>query len=815
MPEDLKNNHDEMEPAVQAGSTLVKREYTAPVLSPRVDWAGRSRSPVRRFLLGLERISLFLERPVGWLAREPQNNPLYHTGTIAFFLLVVLALTGGYLTLFYQFGFKVSYEAVRLIEANLIGRVVRALHRYASDALVIVTLLHAWRTFFQDRFRGPRWLAWVSGILLAVSVWVIGVTGYWLIWDERVQLFNQTLIRVLKESTVGVYFLVNFLVGEAAGTGWIFLLFVITVHLGLSALIGLFFWWHVKRLNRPKLWPPRFWMVLVGGLLLVGSLLVPAGMLPPLDPQRWPGLLPIDPFYLAYLPPALNWPVVAFWVGLSLLAVGLALLPWLLGHKVPPPVQISEADCTGCTLCAKDCPYHAISMVPRSDGRKHKYVAHLDPGLCVGCGICIGSCSPQALWLQPPFPANSGWLPVIKKAAAQGEKPLQVIFTCERHMFQGGKSYLTGVDIERLAEGLALNDPGAEVRRMIVPLSCIGMAHPGLATQAFEAGATQVRMVGCPPEDCANREGNLWVQDRLERQRQPKLKLAFSGADIRTAWLEPNRFRSYLRSGKGGGGPATAYRQGFSAASAWRFVPMAIFLALFTAALIISNNVNFQPYPSSQAAVELLMEHRSGIPVQGAVSSLEPQAGLSTPVRLLLLLDGLTLLDKTYPLVGRSSRQAVVVFEQVPVPTGAHHLLLEMFDCPGQIQPQVLTDQNLDLSERQVLHLVYEDSHQGGDPAAGEDLFYENSLGTNVSCRICHSLNPGVRLVGPSLAGVATRAASRVPGMSAQAYLRESILEPDRYVVDGYPKGQMVSDLGEVLSPEQVDDLVAYLLTFK
>ncbi|MGQ9491596.1 MAG: cytochrome b N-terminal domain-containing protein [Anaerolineae bacterium] len=138
---------------------------------------------------------LAIERPITHLAR-PQYNPLYHTGTISLFLLILIAVTGVYLTMFYQFGFSQSYAAVARIGVSPVGRIMRGLHRYASSLALLTAVLHSWRTFFMDRFRGPRWLAWVTGIALALLVWAGGVTGYWLINDQRAQVLNQTLIRL-------------------------------------------------------------------------------------------------------------------------------------------------------------------------------------------------------------------------------------------------------------------------------------------------------------------------------------------------------------------------------------------------------------------------------------------------------------------------------------------------------------------------------------------------------------------------------------------------------------------------------------------
>ena len=67
----------------------------------------------------------------------------------------------------------------------------------------------------------------------------------------------------------------------------------------------------------------------------------------------------------------------------------------------------------------------------------------------------------------------------------------------------------------------------------------------------------------------------------------------------------------------------------------------------------------------------------------------------------------------------------------------------------------------------------------------------------------------------PYTAGTATRAASRVPGMSAADYIRESIVKPDAYVVEGFKAGDMYQKWSTDLSPQEIEDLIAYLLTEK
>lgn len=82
------------------------------------------------------------------------------------------------------------------------------------------------------------------------------------------------------------------------------------------------------------------------------------------------------------------------------------------------------------------------------------------------------------------------------------------------------------------------------------------------------------------------------------------------------------------------------------------------------------------------------------------------------------------------------------------------------------------------------------------------------------NCATCHSLEPDIRIIGPSLAGIATRAAERVPGMSAEAYIRASILRPGEYIVDGY-ENVMAQNLGEILDVDEVNNLIAFLLTLE
>ena len=114
-----------------------------------------------------------------------------------------------------------------------------------------------------------------------------------------------------------------------------------------------------------------------------------------------------------------------------------------------------------------------------------------------------------------------------------------------------------------------------------------------------------------------------------------------------------------------------------------------------------------------------------------------------------------------------------------------------------------------------------------GDATHGADLFAQKvklASGTNAPCTACHSLVPGEVKTGPSLAGVASRAGSREPGKSVEDYLRESIQQPSAYIVSDDPahnfkgtngKSLMPDGLANQMSPQDLADLIAYLLTLK
>ena len=268
-------------------------------------------------------------------------NPLYHLGSITFWLFWVVAGSGLYLYAFFETGVAGAYGSVESLTHGqwFAGGILRSVHRYASDAMVLTMLLHMVRHFAFDRMRGWRWFSWISGVALIWGVYISGINGYMLPWDQMAQFVIVAAFEWLDWLPgFGGALARNFLYTSSVNDRFFSLLAF--MHIGLPLVVLLLMWIHVQRIPKAKTNPPRPIMLSLTLTLLVLSLVKPAlsqGGAAALDVS--PTTLHFDWFYLAVFPLLYLWPMAKVWALLAGATVILALVPWL-----PPRWRRSKAD---------------------------------------------------------------------------------------------------------------------------------------------------------------------------------------------------------------------------------------------------------------------------------------------------------------------------------------------------------------------------------------------------------------------------------------------------------------------------------------
>ncbi len=357
---------------------------------------------------GMTDLTLAIEKATNAVLTN-KYNPFYYHGALPQFYLWVLFLSGLLLFAYYIPTIDNAYFSENLVNAWTsvdyitdtlpFGAVVRGIHRYAGDAMVITIVLHALRVWITDRYRQYRWTQWVTGIVLLLMVLFIGQTGYYLVWDERSLVLTRMTSSALEALPfVGpglkAWFLNGATITNLTLSNFLF------IHIGLSFSLLFGLWLHYVRMTRPVITPPPAINYILVAVLLVFVFLLPITSGKMADINAQPTSFEIDWFFLwpywllAHMDTTMYWFVM---IGGS---VALCLVPFPSLYKAAHPVEAAEVvlnKCTGCSFCSKDCPYQAIEMVPAPAGSRFKLLATVKAYRCSGCGVCVGACAFDAI----------------------------------------------------------------------------------------------------------------------------------------------------------------------------------------------------------------------------------------------------------------------------------------------------------------------------------------------------------------------------------------------------------------------------------
>ncbi len=100
-------------------------------------------------------------------------------------LATLLILTGVLLQFRYDATIEGAYTSIQLLESQVqFGALVRAVHHWSANLLVVTVFLHLLRVFFTGGFKRDRATNWVIGLILLLTVLAFNFTGYLLPWDQ-------------------------------------------------------------------------------------------------------------------------------------------------------------------------------------------------------------------------------------------------------------------------------------------------------------------------------------------------------------------------------------------------------------------------------------------------------------------------------------------------------------------------------------------------------------------------------------------------------------------------------------------------------
>ena len=471
-------------------------------------------------------------------AFTPAWNPLYQLGALGWFFYWVVIVSGIYLYIFFDTGISQAYESLEYI-TNVqwyAGGVMRSLHRYASDALIIVMMLHLLREFVMDRYRGARWFAWFTGVPLIWLVFACGISGYWMVWDILAQYIAIASTEWLDSLGIfGQSIARNFLNPDTL-SGRFFTLMVF-IHIAVPLFTLLVMWIHIQRTRDAKVNPPVGLATGTLGILLVLSFIEPAVSQPPANLNIVPAVVNFDWFYLMlyplvdYLPGKTVWALVG---GGTLL---LSILPWLPKKKDKAAAVVDLDNCNGCGRCVDDCPFSAVSLQPRTDTLDFSEEAVVNNDMCTSCGICVGAC-PTAT----PFRRTSELVPGID-LPGQSVSDLRAKTLATVENLTGTARILVfgcehGPDLKPLE-----NEQIGTIR-----LPCIAALPPSfldfIITRRHAEG---VFLTGCAECDCHYRLGQQWEKQRMDGERDPYLRTRVPRERIATCWAGITRNKNLRR----------------------------------------------------------------------------------------------------------------------------------------------------------------------------------------------------------------------------------------------------------------------------
>ena len=471
-----------------------------------------------------------LQKPLS-RAFDSEQNPLNYLGALTIYFCWIVLISGLWLLIFFRTSVSAAFGSVEYLtnEQWYLGGIMRSLHRYASDAAIITILLHVIKEFVFNRYRLNRWFNWVTGVPLVWIIFPLGITGYWLVWDELAQYVAISSAELLDSIPIFTDSMAGNFMSDDVLSDRFFTLMAFLHLIGLPIFLVFGIWLHIFRLNGPRINPPRRMMAAALLAMLVLSVVYPAISHEKANLAIAPQALRLDWFYLHVFPLIQRWSPGWVWTMLVGISILLTIAPWAPPARKTTAAVVNLDNCNGCKRCVDDCPFGAVEMVPRSDGSNYSHEAAVDSDLCISCGICVGAC-PTAT----PFRSRSALVPgidlpnrsaadirqdIVDQAVAASNEPRVMVFGCRDDR---------QTEVVRKAGG------------NVVTVRCMAHLQPSYLDFVLSRDkADGVMLLGCEDGNCNYRLGAEWTEARIARKRDPLLRKRTDTSRIAMGWLAP------------------------------------------------------------------------------------------------------------------------------------------------------------------------------------------------------------------------------------------------------------------------------------
>ncbi|CAO0823312.1 hypothetical protein DFAR_3630023 [Desulfarculales bacterium] len=190
--------------------------------------------------------------------------------------------------------------------------------------------------------------------------------------------------------------------------------------------------------------------------------------------------------------------------------------------------EVDEQACTSCGICAKVCPYQAISATPKTTP------ALVNAAACMGCGTCAAECPAGAITMHHFTDGQiNAQIDTILEQSPEARIP---VFACNWCSY-------AGADFAGVAR---LQYPPST---RLIRTMCSGRVSEEFIWRTFRQGAPVVLVSGCHIGDCHYINANHWTERRIKRMWRKMEKFGLRPERLQLEWIsaaEGVRFRKVM-----------------------------------------------------------------------------------------------------------------------------------------------------------------------------------------------------------------------------------------------------------------------------